>query len=224
MIFEEVNREAALAALDGPFINTRLCVTIRPDTQTYRFVNDTQQIDMNGLIFEPVPYAQFTPVSSGDGRVADTMTITFDGSNIVSVSPGQTVDAVLQSILAFPLRDRPVQVGLLVLDEQNTPIGLLAQFVGFVDNVPLDRNNRVEPVLEFNLASFRAFAARRTARTYSDTDHTSRFPGDRACRWIADTVFRNGKYSWNSETGTGAGTGGGSSGSYNIQSGTQRLF
>ena len=183
-------------------------MTVQPDVEKFRFVKDVAEINFNGWSFKPVPYAEFSPVSSGDGAAADVATITLDGTNIVSYDPSQSVDSVLQSILAFPLRDRPIQIGLLVLNvETLEPIGLIPQFVGFIDNVPLNRGKRDGSTLEINIASFRAYAQRRIARTYSDTDHQVRFPGDRAARWISDAVFRGGKYSWNMSSATAAGNG-----------------
>lgn len=218
MIVERYNETAAYAALDEPFIETRICVSIQPETEIFRFVKDVTEITVerageDDWLFHPVPYADFSPITSGDGRAADTGTITLDGANIISHDPSQTVDSVLQSILAFPLRDRPIQVGLMVLNiETLEVIGLIPQFVGFVDNVPLSRDKSSGSMLEINMASFRAYAQRRIARSYSDTDHQSRFPGDRAARWISDAVFRGGKYAWNSESARGSGSGGGSPG------------
>jgi len=217
MLVERHNEAAALEALSAPFINTRLCVSIQPETEVFRFVNDAGQILMerpgdDDWLFHPVPYAQFSSVNSGDGRVADTTSIVLDGADIVA-GDGHTVDGVLQTILEFPLRDRPIQIGLLVLDvETSVPIGLIPQFIGFVDNVPFSREKSSDDIsvrLEINCASFRAYAQRQFIRTYSDTDHQSRFPGDGACKHISDAVFRRGKYAWNSESAVGSGSGSG---------------
>lgn len=219
MLVERYNEAAAIAALDDPIISTRICVSIKPETEIFRFVKDTGLITMERVgdddwLFNPVPYAEFAPISSGDGRSADTTAITMDGADIIA-KDGYDVDSVLQSILAFPLRDRPIQIGLLVLNtETQEPIGVIPQFIGLVDNVPFTREKTDKMAnvrLEINCVSFRAYAQRQFARTYSDTDHRARFPGDGACKWISDTVFRAGKYPWNTTTGQGAGGGGGGS-------------
>ena len=217
MLVERHNEAAAIAALSDPMISTRICVSVQPETEVFRFVKDTGDILVerpgdDDWLFHKVPYAEFAPINSGDGRSADTTTITMDGADIIATD-GHTVDSVLQSILEFPLRDRPIQIGLLVLNiETQEPIGIIPQFIGFIDNVPFSREKTDKDAnvkLEINCASFRAYAQRQFARTYSDTDHQARFPGDRACRWISDAVFRGGKYSWNSESARGSGSGGG---------------
>ena len=221
MLVERYNEAEALSLLSNPIISTRVCVSVRPETEVFRFVKDTTQLTLDrgeqeDWVFNPVPYAEFSPVSSGDGRAADTTTITMDGSDIVA-KDGHSVDTVLQDILAFPLRDRPIQIGLLVLNtETQRPVGVIPQFIGFIDNVPFSREktaDTVDVMLEINCASFRAFAQRRFTRMYSNTDHQTRFPGDGACKWISDTVFRRGKYAWNSESAQGYG-GGGSDGRF----------
>jgi hypothetical protein len=211
-LVERYNEAAALLALDSDFIETRIVVSIQPEDTVYRYTRDTRDSLVDTWLFTALPYFDVGSISSSDGSVADTMTITMDGADMVTV-PYETPDSVLQTIISYPLRDRPIQVGLLVLDpDTRAVIGLIPQFVGFVDNVPLlrDRNTR-ESKLEFNCASFRAYAQRRVARTYSDTDHQSRFVGDGGLKWMSDAVFRNGKYAWNttSATGAGAGSGGG---------------
>lgn len=213
MIIDNYNQAEAIAALSKSHINTRVCVTVKPEGEVFRFVREaaTMTLERDGdtpLIFHPVPYAEFAPISSGDGRVADTTTITFNGADITSQGM-DSVDSVLQSILEFPLRDRPIQIGLLVLDaDTHKPIGIIPRFIGFIDNVPFSRektNQVAEVMLEFNLVSFRAYAQRQFVRTYSDTDHRTRFPGDGAAKHISNAVFRNGKYAWNQESATGAG-------------------
>lgn len=206
MIMESYNETAALAALSDSFISTRICFSVKPETEIFRFVKDTHALELDGKTYHPVPYAEFSDISSGDGQAADTGTITMDGANMVSNSD-QSVDQVLQSLLAFPLRDRPVQIGLIVLNTQtHAPIGLIPQFVGFVDRVPFEVRQQGSR-LEIQIASFRAFARRRIARTYSDTDHETRFDQDRSLRWISDAVFRGGKYAWNSISARGSGAG-----------------
>ena len=218
MIVDRYNEAGAIEALSRNHINTRVCVTVRPEGQTFRFVREARvmTLERDGdtpLVFNPIPYVEFTPVSSGDGSVADTLTVTFDGQAITAQGQN-TVDDVLQSLLQFPLRDRPIQVGLLVLDTNtHKPIGIIPQFIGFIDNVPFSRektNDETSVKLEFHLASFRAYATRQFVRTYSDTDHTTRFPGDRAARHISNAVFRNGKYAWNQVGSYGGGGSGGS--------------
>jgi len=206
MIVEAINQEAAIAALMEPSISTRICFSIKPEDQIYRFVKDTIKMTLAGEIYHPVPYAEFSNIASGDGQAADTGTITLDGANIVSHT-AQSVDQVLQSLLNFSLRDRPVQIGLIVLNvETMEPIGLIPQFVGFVDQAPFEVTEQASK-LDIHVASFRAYAQRRIARTYSDTDHQTRFPGDKSLRWISDAVFRGGKYAWNSMSATGSGAG-----------------
>ena len=219
MIVERFNEAGALAALDQPFISTRLCVSVQPETEILRFIKDSSEVTVNGLLFEPVPYAEFSPIFSGDGATADTTTITLDGRNMV-VAGDETPDTILQRVLARPLRDRPIQIGLIVLNTNTfEPIGLIPQFVGIIDNAPFSRRKderSADARIEINLASFRVFAQRRIARTYSDTDHTLRFPGDRAARWISDTVFRLGRYAWNKEGAQSSGiTSGGANPGHN---------
>lgn len=217
MIVESYNESAALTALNSSFIDTRITVSVQPETEIFRFVKDTHEkvIPQTGddWIYHPVPYSEFSPISSGDGQTADTGTITLDGNYFLE-SDRQLVDDVLQSILQFPLRDRPIQIGLMVLNpETKEVIGLIPQFVGFVDNTPMTREKGEPTIVEFIMASFRAYARRLVARTNSDTDHATRFPGDRSARWISDSVFRRGKYPWN--TTSASGSGGGSGGGYN---------
>lgn len=217
MLVERYNEAAAIIALSDPMISTRICVSVQPETEVFRFVKDASDILVerpgeDDWLFHKVPYAEFSAINSGDGRSADTTTITLDGADIIA-GDGHSVDGVLQSILEFPLRDRPIQIGLLVLNiETQEPIGVVPQFIGFIDNVPFSREKTETEAtvkLEINCASFRAYAQRQFARTYSDTDHQARFPGDRACRWISDAVFRGGKYAWNSESARGSGSGAG---------------
>ncbi len=218
MIVESYNEAGALDALMEPYISTRICFSVKPEAEIFRFVKDASQMELDGKTYHPVPYAEFSNIASGDGQAADTGSITLDGANIISHSE-QSVDEVLQSLLEFPLRDRPVQIGLIVLNtETMAPIGLIPQFVGFIDQAPLEVNDSGSR-LDIHVASFRAYAQRQVARTYSDTDHQARFPGDKALRWISDAVFRGGKYAWNSTSargsGAGRGGGGGGGGRYN---------
>jgi hypothetical protein len=214
MLVEKHNVDAALAALSGDFIDTRLCVSVQPEDEIFRFIVDNSELTINNWLFEPVPYAEFDAITSADGAVADTTTITLDGSHMEGGFDDDP-DDILQRVLTYPLRDRPIQIGLLVINfETNEPIGLIPQFVGFIDNAPLMRERKPtssNSKLLFNLVSFRAYAQRRVARLYSDTDHVSRFPLDRCARWISDVVFKLGKYSWNRDDaqGGGATTGGG---------------
>lgn len=213
MIVEAVNKQLAFDSLSGDFYNTRLCVSVKPENEVFRFVADTTNHVVGGLDFGPVPYAEFSEITSGDGNSADTMTITLDGSKMI-VPDGTTPDSVLLDVLNRPLRDRPIQVGLIALDfDTDEPIGLIPRFVGFIDNAPLTRSKTGGSVLDINCVSFRGFASRRIPVTYSDTDHVTRFPGDRSARHINDVVRRGGTYQWNSETGGGSGvtTGGGGS-------------
>lgn len=215
MLIEEHNTAAALTALGEPAIETRLCVSVKPESTVMRFVRDNVELDINGNTFNPVPFAEFDPISSGDGSVADTTKIVLDGKYLLTTDDNNPTD-IFRSIIAYPLRDRPIQIGLAVLNvDTKAVIGLIPQFVGFIDNAPLVRA-KDNARLEINCASFRAYAQRRVARTYSDTDHRSRFPGDGACKHISDAVFRAGKYIWNrtaagnvNQTSGGGGGGGG---------------
>jgi hypothetical protein len=216
MLVEEYNVAAAYAALQERVISTRHCVSVKPESTIYRFVNGSSIITANSWTFNPIPYAQFGEINNGDGRIADTMDITFDGSDITSRGD-EAVDSILQSILDFPLRDRPIQVGLMVMEPgTSNVIGVISQFVGFIDNTPFTREKGnmggVNAVLTFKLASFRAYAQRQFVRTYSITDHVSRFPGDQALKWISDMVFRSGKFRWNRMDATANGIGGGGGG------------
>lgn len=208
MLVERHNEAAALAALAQEAIETRVVVSVKPSDTIYRFVRDNVAYSLNGWNFEPVPFAEFDPISSDDGSVADTTKITLDGKYFLTASDDNPTD-VFRNVLQHPLRDRPIQIGLLVLNtDTKEAIGLIPQFVGFIDQAPLSRN-KDSAILEINCASFRAYAQRRVARTYSNTDHQSRFPGDGAAKWIADAVFRSGKYAWNRVTGSGSGSTGG---------------
>ncbi|PHR57938.1 MAG: hypothetical protein COA43_11215 [Robiginitomaculum sp.] len=208
---DEYNVEIAKAALMEPFINTRICISIKPESEIHRFVIDIAEIEIevDGNVFKPVPYAQISPITTGAGRGADTATITLDGVDIVSTGEA-SVDAVLQELQAYPLRDRPVQIGLIVLNTQTgVVIGLIPQFIGFVDSTPLTRSVDGKGVgsskLEIKLASARGYFSRRTPRIYSDQDHQTRFSDDRACKHISDVVFRGGQYKWNEKITSGGG-------------------
>jgi hypothetical protein len=214
MLIEQYNVAGALAALAEPSIETRICVSVQPDATVRRFVRDDSEVIINGWTFGPVPFAEFDTISSEDGNAADTTTITLDGKYMVTATD-TTPDDVFRDIIQYPLRDRPIQIGLLVFNvDTKAAIGLIPQFVGFIDNAPLERSKNGSKLM-INCASFRAYAQRRVARTYSQTDHVTRFPGDNALKWIADAVFRNGKYIWNRNAATASGggnTGGGGGG------------
>lgn len=216
MLVERVNEAAALAALNLPMVSTRLCISIKPEDTIFRFTNDTSNITVGGKEFVSTPYMQFSDINSGGGRSADTMTVTLDGAHIVNKSAieagvSQLIDQALLSIVSLPLRDRPVQCGTIVLNvETGQPIGLIPDFVGFVDGIPFNREKDEggsgSSRLDMNIASFRAFSQRQYARVYSETDHLARFPLDRCARWISDAVFRNSKYPWNETSATSTST------------------
>ena len=209
MIVDTHNEVAARAALLDPLMETRICVSVQPEDEILRFVNDTGGIVVNGNLYGPVPYAEFSDVTSGVGRVADTMTITLDGDSMI-VPSDETPDSVLQDVLTHPLRDRPISVGLIVLNPVTMEaIGIVPQMVGFIDQVPFTRDKRDGSKLEITVASYRAYSQRRIARTYSDTDHRTRFPGDGAAKWITNVIFRGRTFPWNSTTATSRGSTGG---------------
>lgn len=210
MIVESFNVAGALAALEKPVIETRMCVSIKPETTIHRFVSDSAAVSINGWDFEPAPYAQFSGINSSPGTASDSMTITIDGRNLLSPLPDYA-DQVIQQVQKQTLRDRPVHVGLVVLNPANlVPIGILSEFIGIVDNSRLKYDDDKGSIYPIRLLSSRSLTTRRVAITYSDTGHTLRF-GDRALRWISDNVFRAGKYPWNSVTASAQGAGGGGS-------------
>lgn len=206
-IYQAINAAAVEAALFEPVIETRVAVNIRPGTVTHRFVQDTIAHTLGGDTWEPVPWAVFENIELGGGTVPDIATIRLDGRRFYDPA-SDTPDTALQNIVLEDLRDRPIQIGLIVLDpETKDPIGLKPEFVGFVDNVKLAGGAASQVVLQ--CISLRAYATRRTARVYSDTDHKARFPGDGALNQLSDVVFRRAKYSWNSENAQGGGIPGG---------------
>ena len=211
MLFEEYETEAALAALDAPQISTRIAVSVKPEDVVHRMVVDTAEIDVGGMVFSPVPFLRISNITSGEGQGADTGTITLDGREMLT-PPSTSTEDVLQSLMSYPLRDRPLQIGLLVLNvETKQAVGLIPQFVGIIDRAVLERRKDAASTLTVTIASYRAYAQRRVQRLYSHTDHQARHPGDGFLKHLSDNVFRAGKYAWNSQTaaGSGAGRGGG---------------
>lgn len=207
MLFEEYEQAAAMAALDEPQISTRIAISVKPEDTVYRMVVDTAEIDVGGMVFSPVPFLKVSNISSGEGQGADTGTITMDGREMIS-PPATSTEQVLQNIMAYPLRDRPVQIGLLVLNvETKQAIGLIPQFVGIIDRAVLERTKGEASILTVSIASYRAYAQRRVQRLYSHTDHSARYPGDGFLKHLSDNVFRAGKYAWNSQTAAGSGAG-----------------
>lgn len=200
MLIEEWNSQAAYDALMEPAYDTRVCVSVKPDGAILRFVRDAGEITAGPYSFGPVPYARIGAITSGAGSVADTTQITLDGSAMTEAGIPDP-DSVLQSILNYTLRDRPIQIGLIVLNvDTKEPIGLIPKFVGFVDSSGLDRDKKTGPKMVIELASYRGFARRRVQRTYSYTDHITRFAGDHALKWLSDAVFRGAQYPWNKQT------------------------
>lgn len=209
MIVESFNVVGALAALDAPYIETRMCLSIKPETTIFRFVNDTAPASVNGWDFEPAPYAEFSGINTQPGRAADSMTVVIDGRNLVSPLP-VAPDQILHDIQSRSLRDRPVHVGLMVLDTStHMPVGIISEFIGQVDNSKVKYGRDKGVFFEMKLVSARAVAHRRVAATYSNTGHQTRFPGDEALKWMADAVYRGGKYPWNSSAATAVSGGGG---------------
>lgn len=218
MLYEVRSKAAALAALDEPQISTRIAVSVQPEDIPYHMVVDTSEIVIDDLTFAPVPFLKVSNVTSGEGQGADTGTITLDGREMLS-PPATSTEAVLQNIMSYPLRDRPVQIALLVLNvETKQAIGLIPQFVGVIDRALLERKKGEASVLTIQIASYRAFAQRRVQRLYSHTDHQARYDGDGFLKHLSDTVFRGGKYAWNSQQATASGVGrgiiGGGRGNY----------
>lgn len=200
MIIDRYNEQAALAALEEPFIETRVAVSVKPEDEIMRFVQDVQWYSVNGWDYGPVPYAEFDDFMSGSGGVPDTTIITLDSRNIEMLTG--TADEMLQSVLDKPLRDRPIAISILVLNtETKEVIGVIPRFVGIIDSATLTREKEAGARLEISTLSYRAFVNRRTPRVYGDTDHGTRFPGDRSMKWISDVVHRRGKYRWNSAEG-----------------------
>jgi len=110
--------------------------------------------------------------------------------------------------MSYPLRDRPIQIGLLVLNlESRQAIGLVPQFVGIIDRSVFERSKDSGSLLTVNIASYRAYAQRRVQRLYSHTDHSARHSGDGFLKFLSDTVFRAGKYAWNSQQASSSGAG-----------------
>ena len=197
MIVERYNEAAALAYLMEPTVSTRSCILVKPEDTILRIVVDTMEHTVDGNLFSPAPFVKLGAVTSGDGEAADTMQIIMDGKDMIVEQP-ETPETILQKIVANRLRDRPIMVGRMVLNVDNPriAIGLIPDFVGFIDNVKLGDDEG--PVLNIGCASYRGFAARRPIRYHSDTDHQSRFPGDEAA---------NGSIKWNSKD-AGAGSAG----------------
>lgn len=219
--FNEVN---ALSVLQGDSIETRLCVAIQPEDTVYYFVHDSSSFTANGNVYEPVPYAEFSEITSGDGQTADTMEIVLDGENMISNDDEWTVDQIFQDILSYPLRDRPICVALAVLNVDTHVVeGIIPQFIGFVDHTPLERPRGEPSRLTIRCSSYRAFAARRIARVHSNSDHQSRFPGDESAQWISSIVFRSGKFPWNKATGVSAGSVGSGGGRRQTDGGAANL-
>ncbi len=207
MLGTSYNETQALSALSASVIETRLCVSVKPDDEIYNFVYDSSPLTVDGEDYNPLPYVIFSSITSGDGRAADTMQITLDGQHLVTNDDAWTVDSVFQEMLNRNLRDRPMSVDLAVLNPETFEvIGMVPQFVGFIDNVPLERPKGEPSRLIFNCSSYRAYSQRRVARVHSNSDHQTRFPGDGAAKWLSSVVFRGGKFPWNKTTATSVGT------------------
>ena len=209
MLVERFQEAAALAALDEPHISSRICVSVKPgDGNVYRMVNDTVERTVNGAVFAARPIARFSPITTGAGQAADTMVITLDSGDYAN-DPGD-IENIFQGAIAYALRDRPIQVGEIVLDpETHAIVGLIPRFVGLVDSVHFNRSPEDGATFEVSLISFRAVRARREPRVYGDVDQNAAYPGDNSMRFISDAVVRNGKYKWNGTEGGGRASGGG---------------
>lgn len=209
-IYEAHGAAAIDAALLKPIIETRIAVNVRPGNQTLRFIKDTMSQTLGGNKWEPVAWAEFNGISLGQGLVPDTAQITLDGRSFIDPA-SETPDTVLQNVLNETLRDRPIQIGIMVLDpDTKDALGLKPEFVGTIDNAKFDRPDGEAGKVLIDCTSIRGFAARRTARIYSETDHLTRFPGDDALKHISKISFFKG-YSWNKlgASAPGGGTGGG---------------
>lgn len=214
LLIERYNEAGGYAALkQGPHISTRVCVSVKPQDEILRFVQDTSEISVNGWNFEPVPYARFSSVSSGGGSVADTMEIILDGVYVADAAHGALTD-ILKKVVQYPLRGKPIQVGRLVIDTNTyEAIALQPRFIGTIHNSPLSLDDG--PNMTIKCASYRNAAHRQTAWVHSEVSHLQRWPNDNAAKYMSDAVSRGGQYPWNkiNSNGGGGGTAGGSAGS-----------
>ena len=207
MIVTGWQEDDAFAALAADRIETRLTFSVKPVSTVYNFVRDAAEITVNDVVYNAVPYAEFSDIASSDGQSADTMEITLDGQNIISNDESWPVDSVLQSILGNDLRDRPMAVSLAVLNpDTHVVIGLIPQFIGIIDNVPLNRPKGSPSALTVKCSSYRTYSQRRVRRVHSNSDHQSRFPGDEAAKWISSIVFRSGQFPWNKTNASSSNT------------------
>ena len=204
LLVERFNEQAGYAALKaGPHISTRICVSVQPQNEVLRFVQDTMEVTVGGLAFAPVPWASFGEFSSGGGTIADTLDIVLDGKYLADSSYGELND-VLRKVIQYPLRGRPVQVGRIILD-LNTFEGISLQplFVGTIHNSPLSFEDG--PNMTITCASYRNAAHRQAPQLHSDVGHQERYPGDGAAKHMSDAIARGGTYPWNTVISSGGG-------------------
>ena len=211
LLIERHNEAGGYAALkQGAHISTRVCVSVKPQDEILRFVQDTTEISVNGWNFESVPYARFGRVISGGGTVADTLEVILDGIYVADSSYGALTD-ILKKVVQHPLRGKPIQIGRLVIDTNTyEAIALQPRFVGTIHNSPLSLENG--PSMTIKCASYRNAAHRQAAWVHSEVSHKQRWPGDNAAKHMSDAVSRGGQYPWNKTTSSGGGNGGGGGG------------
>ena len=209
MIIDRTGYDEAIAALEErASVSTRDCVAITLATgEVKRFVIDTAPLTFDGNQYVEVAAAEVQPISLGSGQLADSTTIHLDGSQFTETS-GKGMDGLLIELMRTPLRDRPIQISTMVLDEMTAePIGLIPIFAGFIDQSSLDRSRREEgSVWTLSAASYRAYAQRRPERVIAHNDHIQRWPGDTLLKFLADTIFTSGVARWNTTNGESTGT------------------
>lgn len=207
LLVERYNEAAGYAAMrESAHISTRVCVSVKPENEVLRFVQDTTAITIDGKTFEPVPYARFSDVVSGSGDIADTMDVILDGIYVADGGYGELTD-ILKRVVQYPLRGKPIQVGRIVLDVNTyEAISLQPLFVGTIHKSPLEISEENGPSFKIKCASYRNAAHRQTAWVHSEVSHEQRWPGDRAGKFMSDAINRGGRYWWNKIVSGGGGS------------------
>lgn len=207
LLIERHNEAGGYEALkEGSHISTRVCVSVKPQDEILRFVQDTTKISVNGWTFEPVPYAHFSNVTSGGGTVADTMEVILDGAYVAEESYNALTD-ILKKVVQHPLRGKPIQVARLVIDTNTyEAIALQPRFIGTIHNSPLSLESG--PNMTIKCASYRNAAHRQTAWVHSEVSHQQRWPDENVAKYMSDAVARGGQYPWNKMKSNGGGGGG----------------
>lgn len=207
MTVDRDNVAQAFAALSLPTISTRDCVAVTlQDGTKKRFILDTVPQTLASKDYVEVPAGQISDLSMGAGPLADSTTLTLDGAQFITSSG--TPESLFLELTATPLRDRPIQISTMVLDEMTAePIGLIPIFVGFIDKSELDRSDRERGAIwSLRAASYRAYARRLLGRILGHDDHIQRWPGDGFLKHLSDTVFSEGKARWNTTQGSSSGS------------------